>query len=125
MHTAQRRPVDVTVAWLVGIACRHKLADHWRRLGREERRLALVANAAGSEPTDPWDDVLDVARAREVLAGLGGHHRLPPSPCGTWTACRCPRWPGISAAPCTPPKRCWLDQRRLRPPYAEGRPDAG
>ena len=38
--------------------------------------MALVANepaAAGAD--DPWDEVLDVARAREVLAGLGGHHR--------------------------------------------------
>ena len=75
VSSTQRRTVDVNVAWLVGIA-RHKLADHWRRLGREERKLALVANeppAAGAD--DPWDQVLDVARAREVLAGLGGHHR--------------------------------------------------
>lgn len=74
VHTAQRRPVDVTVAWLVGIA-RHKLADHWRRNGREERKLALAASLGSGEPEDPWEDVLDVARAREVLASLGGHHR--------------------------------------------------
>ena len=63
----------ITVAWLVGIA-RHKLVDHWRRVGREERRV----NALASEPPgtdDPWDAVLDATRARSVLDGLGPHHR--------------------------------------------------
>jgi RNA polymerase sigma-70 factor (ECF subfamily) len=64
---------DLTVAWLVGVA-RHKLVDHWRRVGREERRLHRVA----SEPDrvdDPWDARLDAALAHEVLAGLAPHHR--------------------------------------------------
>ena len=37
---------DRSVAWLIGIA-RHKLADHWRRKAREERKLRKVE----SEPT--------------------------------------------------------------------------
>jgi RNA polymerase sigma-70 factor (ECF subfamily) len=64
---------DLTVAWLVGVA-RHKLADHWRRVAREERKLELV-DGERDDVVDPWDQALDVARAREVLARLGGHHR--------------------------------------------------
>ncbi len=67
---------EVTVAWLIGIA-RHKLADHWRRAAREERRLQAVATTEGA-PTaleDPWEVHLDVVRARQTLAGLGAHHR--------------------------------------------------
>jgi RNA polymerase sigma-70 factor (ECF subfamily) len=74
LDAVQRRTVrTITVAWLVGIA-RHKLVDHWRRVGREERRV----NALASEPRaphDPWDEVLDATRARSVLDALGPHHR--------------------------------------------------
>jgi RNA polymerase sigma-70 factor, ECF subfamily len=64
---------DLTVAWLVGVA-RHKLVDHWRRVGREERKLRLVAQQP--EPVDdPWDARLDVAMARHVLAQLGASNR--------------------------------------------------
>jgi RNA polymerase sigma-70 factor (ECF subfamily) len=69
----RRVVVDVTVAWLIGIA-RHKLADHWRRAERDDRRLRAV----GSEPVpddDPWDARIDVLTARDVLGELGGHHR--------------------------------------------------
>jgi RNA polymerase sigma-70 factor (ECF subfamily) len=64
-------PVDVTVAWLIGVA-RHKLVDHWRAREREERKLALVG---GPEDVDDWDERIEVARAQEVLARLGAHHR--------------------------------------------------
>jgi RNA polymerase sigma-70 factor, ECF subfamily len=61
-------------AWLVGIA-RHKLADHWRRQAREERHLGLV-HGEGDEPgDDPWEARLEALRARQVLDGLGPHHR--------------------------------------------------
>jgi RNA polymerase sigma-70 factor (ECF subfamily) len=64
---------DLTVAWLVAVA-RHKLVDHWRRQGREERRLHALEG--GVQPwDDPWDTELDVSRARSVLATLGSHHR--------------------------------------------------
>jgi RNA polymerase sigma-70 factor, ECF subfamily len=62
----------VSVPWLIGVA-RHKLADHWRRLAREERGLALVEDAA---ETDPWDEVLDAVAARAVLDRLSPIHRL-------------------------------------------------
>ena len=70
---AARRPDAPTpsVPWLIGVA-RHKLADHWRRLEREERGLRLLD---GAEPDDPWDETIDAIRARTVLAELGPHHR--------------------------------------------------
>ena len=71
--TAARRPdaPAPSVAWLIGVA-RHKLADHWRRLEREERGLRLLD---GAESEDPWDEAIDAIRARTVLAELGPHHR--------------------------------------------------
>jgi RNA polymerase sigma-70 factor, ECF subfamily len=77
---AVRRPAPPTVSvpWLVGVA-RHKLIDHWRRKGREERGLRSVAGAddvtgdAGS--ADPWDAELDVMQARETLARLAPSHQ--------------------------------------------------
>ncbi len=67
-----RRDQPVSVGWLIGVA-RHKLVDHWRRLAREERSLALVPT--GPEP--PWEDgVLDAVTARAVLERLSPQHRL-------------------------------------------------
>jgi RNA polymerase sigma-70 factor, ECF subfamily len=67
-----RRNQPVSIAWLIGVA-RHKLVDHWRRLAREERSLALVP----TEPEPPWEDgVLDAVTARAVLERLGPQHRL-------------------------------------------------
>jgi hypothetical protein len=47
----QPDPPEVTVAWLVGVA-RHKLVDHWRRVGRADvhRRLA----GRGALYQTPW-----------------------------------------------------------------------
>lgn len=63
---------SLSMAWLFGVA-RHKLADHWRRLAREDAKLALV----GPEPEidDPWDVHLERTRARDTLDRLGPHHR--------------------------------------------------
>ena len=71
--TATRRPdaPPPSIAWLIGVA-RHKLADHWRRLQREERGLRLLH---GDETEDPWDETIDAIRARTVLDTLGPHHR--------------------------------------------------
>jgi RNA polymerase sigma-70 factor (ECF subfamily) len=66
-------PDGLSMGWLIGVA-RHKLADHWRRQAREERRLELVHHER-DDVDDPWDRTLDAARARQVLDGLGGHHR--------------------------------------------------
>jgi RNA polymerase sigma-70 factor (ECF subfamily) len=58
---------------LIGVA-RHKLADHWRRVEREQRGLRLLdGQPAGVD--DPWETVVDRIRAREVLDRLGAHHR--------------------------------------------------
>ena len=66
---------DLTVAWLIGVA-RHKLVDHWRRIGREERKLAAVESDPGqATEVDDWDVQVDAVVAHDVLAGLGPHHR--------------------------------------------------
>jgi len=72
---AVRKPgaPEPSVPWLIGVA-RHKLADHWRRVEREERGLRLLDHApAGAD--DPWETEVDRIRAREVLSQLGAHHR--------------------------------------------------
>jgi RNA polymerase sigma-70 factor (ECF subfamily) len=66
------RVPSLTVAWLIGVA-RHKLVDHWRSAAREERKLSQAP--AGEEHEDDWDARLDGLAAREVLDGLGPHHR--------------------------------------------------
>jgi len=53
---------------------RHKLADHWRRVEREERGLRLLDGQPACLE-DPWETVVDRIRAREVLDRLGAHHR--------------------------------------------------
>jgi len=65
-------PPPLSTAWLVGVA-RHKLVDHWRRQAREERGLGAVGEDAPDE--DPWDEHLDVLRARDTLSRLASHHR--------------------------------------------------
>jgi RNA polymerase sigma-70 factor (ECF subfamily) len=64
---------DVTVGWLIGIA-RHKLVDHWRRLGREKRTLTTAAGPAEAVD-DPWDAELDTAAAHAALAQINPPQR--------------------------------------------------
>ena len=64
---------EVTVAWLVAVA-RHKLVDHWRRMAREQRGLA-VAEASIDVLDDPWGDWLDTEAAYAALSRLSIHHR--------------------------------------------------
>jgi len=73
---AVRKPgaADPSVPWLIGVA-RHKLADHWRQVEREQRGLRLLDR----EPPcvdDPWETAVDRIRARDVLGRLGAHHRV-------------------------------------------------
>jgi RNA polymerase sigma-70 factor (ECF subfamily) len=69
----QRHRVEaLTVAWLIGIA-RHKLVDHWRRLEREQRSLALVE---ATDVDDRWDVTLSSIDALATLARLAPQHRL-------------------------------------------------
>jgi RNA polymerase sigma-70 factor (ECF subfamily) len=64
---------EVSVAWLVGVA-RHKLVDHWRELGREQR--ALTRSDLGDHAVDdPWDAVVDASAAHAALASLPGQQR--------------------------------------------------
>ena len=63
----------INPAWLVGVA-RHKLVDHWRRQGREDRKLSL-AHGDQLDAEDPWEEQLDITAAHLVLAQLGAHHR--------------------------------------------------
>ena len=65
--------LEVTVAWLVGVA-RHKLVDHWRRTARDQRALAVV-EGAGDPAEDPWDDWLDTATTHAALDRLTDPHR--------------------------------------------------
>jgi RNA polymerase sigma-70 factor (ECF subfamily) len=60
-----------SIPWLIGVA-RHKLADHWRRVEREQRALRLLG---AEQADDPWETVIDRIRAREVLGRLGAHHQ--------------------------------------------------
>jgi len=69
----RRHVDDVTVAWLIGIA-RHKLVDHWRRVGRRERDLQAVADL--TEPlADPWEAKLDADVIERTLASLSAVNR--------------------------------------------------
>lgn len=65
---------NLTIAWLVGVA-RHKLVDHWRRTGREERKLEAVAGATDDADEVDWDARLDADRVQATLERLGPHHR--------------------------------------------------
>jgi RNA polymerase sigma-70 factor (ECF subfamily) len=66
-------PPPVSTAWLIGVA-RHKLVDHWRRVGREQRGLSALAR---DEPEfeDPWDVHLDGLFAQATLEQLTPQHR--------------------------------------------------
>lgn len=72
---AVRKPAapEPSVPWLIGVA-RHKLADHWRRVEREQRGLRLL-DGEPDQVEDPWDCAIDAIRARDVLDRLGPHHR--------------------------------------------------
>jgi RNA polymerase sigma-70 factor, ECF subfamily len=64
---------DPSIPWLIGVA-RHKLADHWRRVEREQSGLRLL-DRDPAPVDDPWETVVDQIRAREVLGRLGAQHR--------------------------------------------------
>lgn len=76
VDAARKRSDELDVAWLIGVA-RHKLADHWRTLARDQRNLHAVA----SDPTieraadDPWDTRLDALHARAALDRIAPQHR--------------------------------------------------
>jgi RNA polymerase sigma-70 factor (ECF subfamily) len=67
---------EVTVAWLIGIA-RHKLADHWRREAREQRRLVAVATDPVRSNPHQVEHALGIEPELgiEVLSSLSTSHR--------------------------------------------------
>jgi RNA polymerase sigma-70 factor (ECF subfamily) len=68
---ARPDPAPLSAPWIVGIA-RHKLADHWRRRGREDR---FLARAEVETEVDPWDATVDELVVRSVLDRLDPGHR--------------------------------------------------
>jgi RNA polymerase sigma-70 factor, ECF subfamily len=65
-----------SIPWVIGVA-RHKLADHYRRIGSEGRRLALVW--ASHHDDDDQTDEIDresPQRVVELLRGLPSDYRL-------------------------------------------------
>lgn len=66
-------PVPMSVPWIIGVA-RHKLVDHWRRQGREERGLQVLAGTVTPDE-DRWDARLDAVQAHRVLEVLAAQHR--------------------------------------------------
>ena len=76
LDATQRRAIEggVSTPWLVGIA-RHKLVDHWRRQERDDQRRQRIENELDTTTDDPWDERLDVLRARATLDKLSPDHR--------------------------------------------------
>jgi RNA polymerase sigma-70 factor (ECF subfamily) len=63
----------ISTGWLIVVA-RRRLVDHWRQQEREQRHLRAIADEP--DPDDePWEENLDIARARAVLATLPPHYR--------------------------------------------------
>lgn len=71
--TRRPDPVPMQLPWVIGVA-RHKLMDHWRRQGRDERRFRLLAQDT-PVAAEPWDVQLDAVRIRQVLGQLAPPHR--------------------------------------------------
>jgi len=69
----ERAAAGLTVGWLVAVA-RHKLVDHWRRVGRQQRAIAL-AEPSAEVVADPWDEWLDAEAAHAALARLPAQQR--------------------------------------------------
>lgn len=69
---ATHRGDTITVPWLI-VTARHKLIDHWRAKGREQRSLSL----AYDEPIghDQWETQLDGLLAQQTLEAIAPHHR--------------------------------------------------
>jgi len=71
----ERRQVHApTVGWLITIA-RHKLVDHWRHQAVVERSMTSLEGGR-VDRVEPWEEVLDAARATAVLAEIDAHYRM-------------------------------------------------
>ncbi|MEM8708625.1 MAG: sigma-70 family RNA polymerase sigma factor [Actinomycetota bacterium] len=73
LEVAKGAVPNLSTGWLVTVA-RNKLIDHWRREAMAERKLVLL-DGGRIDTVDPWDEVLDEARAHQVLHRLAPDHR--------------------------------------------------
>ncbi|MEM7094492.1 MAG: sigma-70 family RNA polymerase sigma factor [Actinomycetota bacterium] len=71
--TQQASDRELTIGWLMTVA-RNKLIDHWRREAVAQRVFTLI-DGGRVDAVDPWIEVLDHARAHQVLADLRPDHR--------------------------------------------------
>jgi RNA polymerase sigma-70 factor (ECF subfamily) len=69
------RSEALTMPWVIGVA-RHKIVDHYRRVARDARHLAMVgATTADAAEIDPTSDA-DPAQVLEMLRHLSPEHQL-------------------------------------------------
>ena len=61
--------------WVMGVA-RHKLIDHYRRAGRDERHLALAWAETSESAELDVSDRTDLTVVLEMLRDLSPEHRL-------------------------------------------------
>jgi len=73
LAAVRRPPPELGIPWLTGVA-RRKLVDLWRREERDRRQLVTL-EAERVPDEESWNAQLDSILARQVLVGLGGHHR--------------------------------------------------
>lgn len=73
LQTSRGAVPDLSVRWLITVA-RHKLIDHWRREAMADRKLVLLEGGR-IDTVDPWNAVLDEARAQQVMQSLAPTHR--------------------------------------------------
>lgn len=64
---------QLSIGWLITVA-RNKLIDHWRHQAVVDRSLVLLEGGR-VEGVDPWIEVLDQARAHDVLHAIAPHYR--------------------------------------------------
>jgi RNA polymerase sigma-70 factor, ECF subfamily len=63
------------ITWVIAIA-RHRLADHYRRHYRDQRRQAALIERADAGGRDPWQRAEAFTDVRRALAGLPGDQRV-------------------------------------------------
>ncbi len=69
------RPEALTMPWVMGVA-RHKLVDHYRRVARDERHLAMVwAGNPDCADLDEFDSIAP-GHVLEMLRNLSAEHQL-------------------------------------------------
>ncbi len=73
LQTSRGAVPEVSVGWLITVA-RNKLTDHWRREAMADRKLVLLEGGR-IDTVDPWNAVLDEARAQQVLHAIAPAYR--------------------------------------------------